>query len=296
MASGIQDALVQEFERNVYHLGQQKESRLLTAGIRVKYETAEKFSFNRLSAVNMAAKATPTAATPVSGVTHSTRVAVATPFHWGEVYGRDSIVRMLLDPASEAIKSASAAMGRQIDTIITAAADGSAATGQHGAGAAATLPAGQRLLANGTAGTGAGQAMTLTGLRAAKRLMDAAEVSDKRYIAVNAKAMSDLLKVTEVASADYNTVRALVQGDINTFMGFNFIRTERLPAGGAGGRNICVAWAEGAIGVGLPDSRFARVAEDPSASFSTRVYLEMTMGAVRIDDLGVVCFEIDDAA
>ena len=290
MATGIQDALVQEFERNVYHLGQQKESRLLNAGIRVKYETAEKFTFNRLTGAEMVAKASPTQATPTSGVVHSTRVATATPYHWGEVYGRDSIVRMLIDPQSEAVKAGAYAMGRQIDTIITAAANGSAATGQHGAGAAATFTAGNRIL------TGAGQAMTLTALRAAKAKLDQAEVSDKRYIAINAKALSDLLKITEVASADYNTVRALVQGDIDTFMGFKFIRTERLPAGGGAGRVICLGWAEGAIGVGLPDSRFARVAEDPTISFSTRIYYEMTMGAVRIEEAAVVSFEIDDAA
>jgi hypothetical protein len=291
MATGITDAFVQEFERNVYHLGQQKESRLMTAGITVKYDNAEKFSFDRVSAAAMSSKSgTGAVATPVSGLAHSRRVATAASFAWGEIYNANDVARMLIDPGSEAVKAASAAVGRQIDTVITTAADGSAATGQHGAGAAATFLAGNRVL------TGAGQAMNLNALRTAKRLLDAAEVDSERYIAINAKALSDLLKVTEVASTDYNSVKALVNGEVDTYMGFKFIRTERLPAGGGAGRTICLGWAKGAIGLGLPQYRFTRVQEDPANSFATRIYMELTLGAVRIEEEAVVSFEIDNAA
>lgn len=39
----------------------------------------------------------------------------------------------------------------------------------------------------------------------------------------------NLLRETEVSSYDFNNVKALVEGKIDTFMGFKFIRTQRLP-------------------------------------------------------------------
>ena len=134
--------------------------------------------------------------------------------------------------------------------------------------------------------------MTLDLLPRAKRKRAEAAVDGDRYLALTAKALEDLLKVTEATSSDYNTVKALVQGEIDTFMGFRFIRTERLPDGGGTGRKYCLAYTSKAIGLCFSDVRFTRVGEDPANSFMTRVYMESTLGAVRIEDLGVVRIEI----
>jgi hypothetical protein len=44
--------------------------------------------------------------------------------------------------------------------------------------------------------------------------------------------MSDLLGTTQVTSSDFNTVKALVQGSVDSFMGFKFISSNRLPHNG----------------------------------------------------------------
>jgi hypothetical protein len=293
MSSSIDQAFVLAFSRNVHHLGQQQESRLFKTA-RVKYDTADKWHWERLASANMAAKASRLAATPVLNIAHSKRVATGSTFSWGEALDHNDASKILIDPRSEYVKAGASAYGRQIDSILTAAAVASAATGVNGGGAGAALPAGQQIGGTGGA-TGAGQKLTVAGLRKAKLLMDQAEVSDKRWFITNAKGLQDLLAVTEVVSSDYNTVRALVMGELNTFLGFEFIRTELIQTN-TGNRKWHLAIADGALGLGISQDRMARVAEDPAASFALRVYMETTMGAVRIEDAGIVALDVDETA
>jgi hypothetical protein len=293
MSSSIDQAFVLEFGRNVTHLGQQMESRTMKAA-RVKYASADKFHWERLASANMAAKASRLAATPVLNIAHSKRVATGSTFSWGEALDANDAARILIDPRSDYVKAGASAYGRQIDTIVLAAAVASAAAGVNGGGSAVALPAGQQI--GGTGGAvGAGLKLTVAGLRQAKLLMDRAEVSPKRWFVTNAKGLQDLLAVTEVASADYNSVKALVQGELNTYMGFEFIRTELVPVN-TGNRKWHLALAEGAMGLGISQDRMVRVGEDAAASFALRVYMEATMGAVRIEDAGVVALDVDETA
>jgi hypothetical protein len=293
MSSSIPQAFVHEFANNVFHLGQQKVSRLFQVA-NVKYASAEKFHWDTLAAANMAAKASRLAATPVLNIAHGKRVATGTTYAWGEAIDANDAAQALIDPRSAYTQAASAAFGRQIDSVITTAATATAATGVGGGGTGVALPASQQIGGTGGA-TGAGQKLTVAGLRRAKQLMDEAEVSENRWLILSAKFLQDLLAVTEVVSSDYNTIKALVMGEVDTFLGFKFIRTEQIQTN-TGNRKWVLAVAENAIGLGISQDRRARVAEDPGASFATRVYLETTMGAVRIEDKGVVALDCDTTA
>jgi hypothetical protein len=60
-------------------------------------------------------------------------------------------------------------------------------------------------------------------LRAAKKLLDKNNVPmDNRHIIIHANSLASILGETAVTSADFNTVRALVSGELNTFLGFTF--------------------------------------------------------------------------
>jgi len=286
MSASINEGFVYEFESLVHHLGQQKVSRLMNT-VRVKMDKAEKFHFERVAASNMVSKVGTrnNYETPINDVVHSRRVATPVEFAWGEAIDPADAARILIDPNSTYVESASMAWGRTIDGVITAAAVATAATGIGGTGAGVALPGAQSI-------GGAATTMSLDLLRQAKRKMDEAEVDGNRYLALTSKALEDLLKVTEVTSSDYNTVRALVYGDVDTYLGFKFIRTELLPVGGAADRRRCIAYTDKAIGLCLPIDKFSRIGEDPSRSFMTRIYLETLVGAVRIEDAGVVSIEI----
>lgn len=286
MSSSIDQAFVYAFERNVHHLGQQMESRCRNTTRRIKYDNADRVHFETLAGADMAAKSpVRVQATPVLNLTHQKRYTAGAPYSWGEALDHSDAARVLIDPRSAYLETASAAYGRLIDTVFLAAATGAAGTGLGGS-ATTALGAGQLLNSGGATG------LTLDLLRQAKKKMDQAEVMGKRFCAAPANGIEDLLQVTEVTSADYAAVKALVNGELDTFLGFKFIPTERTPQ--LSGRKSVVCYTDTAIGLHLPLDGFTRVGEDPSNSFMLRVYMEAVIGAVRLEEAAVV--QIDIAA
>jgi len=197
---------------------------------------------------------------------------------------------MLIDPTSSYARAAAAAMGRAMDDVIIAAATGTASTGETGSGSA-DLDA----TANSVGSASSNDGLTIAKLREAKRKMDLLDVdpSINRYIAVGPKQIEDLLGTTEVTSSDFNTIKALVQGDVDTFMGFKFIMTNRLDVDVNDIRK-CFAWAEDGLTLGLGKDISARIDERADKSYATQVYYCMSLGAVRMEEAKVVQIFCDE--
>lgn len=157
----------------------------------------------------------------------------------------------------------------------------------------ATLTKGQGLLV-GTDVGGVGTGLNVAKLRAIKKMFVTREVSDETiYVAIDSEGLDDLLGNTEVTSADYNSVKALVQGEVNQFLGMTFITFGTREEGGLP-RNGAIqdgfAWTSSSIGVacGILDS----VATDwipTKSSWLTNANLKM--GAVIIDNEGICKFQ-----
>lgn len=128
-------------------------------------------------------------------------------------------------PKSDVITESVYAYNRAIDGTIVAAAVGNARTGSDGL-TQTPLPAGQIIAVDFVEqGTAANSGLTVAKFRQAKYLLDVADVDDEDRVAVvAAKQIQDMLRTTEATSADYNTIRALVNGELNTFMGFQIKR------------------------------------------------------------------------
>jgi hypothetical protein len=97
--------------------------------------------------------------------------------------------------------------------------------------------------------------------------------------------MSDLLGTTQVTSSDFNTVKALVQGDVDTFMGFKFILSNRLSldATNTDDRKI-FAFTQDAIKLGVGKDITAKIDVRPDKSYATQVYTCMSIGATRMEE------------
>ncbi len=129
-------------------------------------------------------------------------------------------------------------------------------------------------------------------MRAAKKALDAKNVpADGRVLVIHANSLDSLLGETEVTSSDFNTVKALVQGDINTFLGFNVVtlgdRDEGgLPIDGSSDRTV-YAFHRDALGLGVGMGQTSRV--DYIAEKTSFLVASMfSAGAVSIDDEGIV--------
>ncbi len=114
-----------------------------------------------------------------------------------------------------------------------------------------------------------------------------------RYIAVGPKQIEDLLGDTTVTSSDFNTVKALVQGELDTFMGFRFIMSNRLSVDSNDIRK-CFAWAEDGLTLGIGKDISARIDERADKGYATQVYYCMSIGSVRMEEDKVVQIFCDE--
>jgi len=281
MSSQITTAEVEQYQSNVLDIVQQRGSRLRGA-VMVDSDVNGKRKFTDQVGTTEAIKRTSRHGdSPLVNTPHLRRALTLVDYEWGDLIDDADKIRLLIDPESAYARNAAWAMGRAMDDEIISAALGTAYTGVDGTTPVA-LPSGQKVAAN-SAG------LTIAKLRSTKELMDESEVSEdeEKFIACSAKQITDLLESTEVTSSDFNSVKALVQGEVDTFMGFKFIRSERLNTDGNGDRQ-CIAWAKSGLELGVGADVVTEIAPRPDKSFSMYVYLSMAVGATRLEEEKIV--------
>tara|TARA_R100001377_G_C3188913_1_gene109728 strand:+ start:545 stop:1402 length:858 start_codon:yes stop_codon:yes gene_type:complete len=279
MSTTISTAFVQQFSSNIAMLSQQMGS-LLRSSVDVESVNAEKAFFDQVGVAAAVARTTRNSDTPLMDTPHTRRMVTMTDYEYADLIDSQDKIRMLADPTSTYARAAAAAMGRAMDDVIIAAMHGAAKTGASGA-TSVSFPAGQRV-AHGSAG------LTIAKLLAAKEILDANSVdpSIPRYLVAAPKQMSDLLGTTQVTSSDFNTVKALVQGSIDSFMGFKFIMSNRLPSNGTS-RQV-FAYAMDGMKVAIGKEPTAKIDERADKSYSTQIYYCQTLGATRMEEEKIV--------
>lgn len=297
MSFEVTTAFVQQYSGNVQHLVQQKGSRLRRA-VRVESGiVGETAYFDQIGTVAARRVTSRHADSPLNPTPHARRRVELFDYDTGDLIDKLDKVRTLIDPTNPYAVAHANAMGRGIDDEIVAAFFATANTGKDGS-TSTTFPAANQVAVNSWAyGTGSGNAgLTISKLIEAKTLLDQAEVDEdeQRFIAVSSKQVANLLSTTETTNADYNTVKALVEGRINHFMGFDFIRTERLLTDGSGYRRVPV-WAQSGMLLGIGQDIKARVTERGDKRFSMYAYYCMAIGATRMEEEKVIeikCLEV----
>ena len=287
MSTQITTAFVEQYSSNIQMLSQQKGS-LLRDKVRVESVTGKNAFFDQVGSVTASVRSTRHADTPQSDTPHSRRRVSLVDYEFADLIDDLDKVRMLVDPTSTYALAAAYAMGRAMDDAIIAAATGSADTGVAG-GTAVALPSSQIIAEAGTTG------MTIAKLREAKEIIDLADVDPSlpRHIIVSPKQITDLLGTTEVTSSDFNTVKALAQGDINSFLGFNFIVSNRLAV--ATQIRDCIAFVSDGIGLAVGKDSTARIDERADKGYATQVYYSAAFGATRMEEDKVVKIQAYEA-
>jgi hypothetical protein len=292
--TNIPNHFTTQFDSNWKHLVQQKNSRLKEYCTIDSIEGKEK-SYNQLDATSM------TQITDRSRETRITDQSMAKrwirPLNYDCAKLVDEFDEQFLGevvlPTSPIIQSHAAAYARTCDKIIIDALGGTAFTGTTGT-TATVLPAGQKIAANYVeSGAVANSGLTIAKLRAAKFLFDSNEVDEEeeRIMVVSAKQLQDLLRTVEATSADYNTVRALVDGTLNTFMGFKFRRSQQLPL--ATDIRSCFAYVKSGI---ILAERGLKTMMDvrPDLSHSLQIRSVASLAAVRMEEKKVVEIACDE--
>lgn len=215
----------------------------------------------------------------------------------------DVLIGSLPDPTSSIAKNHGIAAARQKDLIGFNALLGTNYTGAQGT-TAVTLPTTGGPLNIGqvigvTYGSGsANSGLNLAKLTAASYLLDNAEIDENgRYFGYAAKELNNLItNVDQVNSVLYNDVRALRDGRIRDFMGFEFVRSQLVPfsSGSTTIRN-CVAWQRDCLLYGFGRDVMTKMDILPMQSQAIQVYTCLLMDATRTNESGVVQVNCDES-
>jgi hypothetical protein len=280
VSTQITTAFVNQFSANVQMLSQQMGS-LLRNAVDTESVNGEKAFFDQVGEAAAVLRTSRHADTPLVETPHSRRMVTMSDYEYADLIDDQDKVRLLVDPTSTYSRAAAAAMGRAMDDVIITAALGTAQTGKDGSTSTA-LPSAQKIAV-------ASSGLTIAKLVSAKEILDSGNVdpSIPRHIVCSPKQISDLLNNTTVTSADYNTVKALAMGEINTFVGFNFIVSNRLNTDGSGDRQV-IAFAQDGIKLAVGKEPAARIDERADKSYATQVYYCQSVGATRMEESKIV--------
>jgi hypothetical protein len=186
-----------------------------------------------------------------------------------------SQAKVNFDERQELVQVVANAMGRRQDQMIIDALTASSTS---------------LTVANSVGGTTTN--LNVAKLREAKRLLDKNNVDPTdRHIVIHANGLANLLSETAVTSSDFNTVKALVQGDISTFLGFQFHVLGDRPEGGlaidGSLDRTCWAFHKQAVGYGEGIGMRTEINYIPEKT-SWLVNEVFSAGAIAIDAAGIV--------
>jgi hypothetical protein len=166
-----------------------------------------------------------------------------------------------------------------------AALGGSARQGEGASATTVALPAGQKI-AVGAAGLTLAKLITARGLLGRNEAYDPDDPNDELTFVCTQEQLENLLTIPQLTSADYNPVRALVNGTIESFMGFKFIQTQLLSK--VGNDRFCYAFVKSGVTLGVGADVKTNLAPRPDKRFIPYAYASMSLGAVRGEDVKVV--------
>jgi len=302
MSLQITTAFNEQYHTTVEHLFQQQVS-MLENRVRREHQNGYVSYFDQIGATHAVKRVQRHGDTPRIDTKHYKCAVFIDDYEWSDLIDRQDRVRMLIDPLSEYSASAVMAFQRVKDEVLVGAATG-AAFRSDGPGSGAPypvdLPAAQKLAVDFVhSGPPVNSGLTLEKLTRAKTLLSAANVPKgaRRYFVCTEHQVEDLLiNAAQVSSADYANVKALVDGNIPHFMGFEFVTLDPdiVKRDTATGIRECFAYVEPALILSTGEDITTDVSKRPDKSNAVQPYVSMTIGATRTQEKGVVAIYCED--
>jgi len=297
MSINITTAFVEQYRNNIELLVQQLASRL-RGNVSEETVTGKSAFFEQVGVVEAQDVVSRHSDSPLANTPHARRRVTLVTKEIGDLVDDEDKVRMLIDPTSSYARVQAAALGRAIDSAIITAATGSADTGVDGSTSTALPTASKVAVDYVESGSAANSGLTVAKLRQARQQLaeqEAITQGQKVCIVVAAQQVHDLLTDEEVTSSDYNTVKALVNGEINTYMGFDFVRTELTALNTSTDVRTCFAFTDDGLMLAIGRNPTVEIARRPDKRFSTYVYSAMDIGATRMQEEKVVQILCDES-
>lgn len=274
MAISISNAFVTLFDAEVKQAYQADAVLRNTVRLRTGV-TASTHKFPKIGSGVATARVPQTDVTPLN-VSYSQATVTLSDWIAAEYSDIFNQAKVNFDERAELVQVVGKAIGRRADQLVINAIASSSTT---------------LTVSNDIGGTDSN--LNVAKLRRAKSLLDTNNVPmDERYLLIHAANLQNLLSETSVTSSDFNTVKALVQGELDTFLGFKFItigdRSEGGLTGGGSGQDRKVwAWHKSAVGMAEGMGIRSEINYIPEKT-SWLVSSMLSAGAVAIDAGGIV--------
>jgi len=288
-----------EYATNWEHLAQMKMTKMREC-VQVDTVEGKEKKYNQFDSTEMDAVTVRAGDTRISDTNMPSRWLRPYPLDKAFLFDEwdERFLGQVVLPQSESVQSHAYAYNRAVDRTIVKAALNVAYTGEIGVDAT-PLPPAQTIPVNFVeTGSAANSGLTIGKIRQAKYMLDSADIDDEdpRYLALTAKSLQDLLRTTEVTSADYNNVKALVDGAVNTFLGFTLKRISNkiLPIDTVTDIRTCFAWAKS--GIKITDSgRNVHIDVRPDKSHALQIRTVAALGGTRMEECKVVGIYCDES-
>lgn len=232
-----------------------------------------------------------------SDTPHRRRRVATRYFYTTDLIDEDDKIRMLIDPSSEYAKAQADALGLKIDNTIIEAATSVAYTGIDGTSTTAfdtSMVVDVQVRDVGVSAADYG--LNVAKLLKAHSKLNANHVPrDDRFLVTNARQLESLLSSTKATSADYASVKALVQGDIDTYCGFKFRHSEYIGTD-ANGDDMVLYYHKRGLKVGLGMEIATSMDRIPQKHNALQVYSAIDVGCTRMQEEMVGYIECDPAA
>lgn len=299
MSNQIDTALVYGFRKAV-ELQYQQMGSVLRPHVRFETQNSEKEFYDRIGPTTAVRNTSRHGDTPLIETPHDRRMVTLVDYDWADLIDNKDKLRMLLDPTSAYAQNAGFAIGRALDQTIIDAAFGTAYAGKEGTTPVSfdsNFVVASTYMGNGV--TPAANNLNVAKLRRARKLIQSANAwpkGSKGVCVITASQLESLLEQTPVTSSDYNSVKALVSGDVNTFLGFEFVMLEdMLPHDSGTDITSCLCYVpNGLLGAAAEELKI-RITERADKRYSVQVYAAGTFGASRMWEAQTVKVECDNS-
>jgi hypothetical protein len=211
-------------------------------------------------------------------------------------------LKLAMDPQSQYSGAHAAAVAREWDDRIIAAAFATAQIGDTtGTGLTTESFDTSAWRIASTFGSSAASGLTVSKMIEAKRVMRKAQVpvdTEPMTWVTNSQGESDLLNQAQVVSTDFNAKPVYNDGKVTRFMGFDIVYSERLTSSASIRQNIAMVKSGAYLGVWKDtETLIDRRVDLSSAPY--QIYTLMSSGATRLEPgrlLQVLCADTSAAA
>lgn len=286
----IDNHKVLQFADNVRAMAQQKVSKLYGFLDHSYTLRGEAGSIDTIGKVDPVQREGRYADTRLQNVDYYVRWYIAQAYDWATLIDSQDKLQMLYDPTGKIVQEASKGFARLMDRVAIAAAFANVTIGKERSNTVTWASQTGQIIVHGSTG------LTLDKLRALRKLLGLNEEEDGAWVFVGSPEQRDnLLATTQVTSSDYNSVKALVHGEVNSFMGFDFVWSNFLPKSST--TRSCLAFKKNS-GIALiePEKFQSRSDPRPDKNYITQVWTSCTVGAVRVAETEVAEVQCTETA